>query len=378
MQKLYRMGSSSLRIAIIPGLGVARDEKCSLNRFHMQRTNQSSDESEVLIMKKRIVWLLALMLVWTMAAACAEETFFAQFEGVEFSFNSGAGAWSTDLRILPDGSFSGEFHDSDMGDAEDTYPDGTVYFCSFAGRMSVVEQMDENTWKIRVDSLVWEESPVREMIEDGIRFVYTDPYGVSEGDEMLLYRPGTPVDVLTEEMQIWAHLYDGGEMPSALETWFLYSEKNDSGFVSYTISTGVANPWTDLTREDLQMLTGTAYTLPEGADNVAWRWLGAEAMAEIRFTWNGADFCFRSQVIRLEKDELADISGMYYAWGHEEKVTVNGCSGMIGQAQDGTGEWVERCLWYNDANATMYSLSVAAADLDGLDLTAVAGQICTY
>ena len=51
---------------------------------------------------------------------------------------------------------------------------------------------------------------------------------------MLLFLPGTPVDVLTEDMRTWAHLL-GEDAPDTLEDWFLYSEKNSSGFVGYKV-----------------------------------------------------------------------------------------------------------------------------------------------
>ena len=71
-------------------------------------------------MKKLISCILALLLVAVLACAGAEEktdTFFTRLEGLEWTFSSGAGGWSTDMRILPDGTFSGEYHDSEMGEA---------------------------------------------------------------------------------------------------------------------------------------------------------------------------------------------------------------------------------------------------------------------
>ncbi len=186
-------------------------------------------------MKRWIAWIMTLVLAAVLAFACAEQPgpFFAQFEGMEWSFSSGAGGWSTDMRILPDGSFSGEFHDSEMGDTGDGYPDGTVYTCSFTGRLSFLEQVDENSWKIRVDELKLGEVPDDEWIDDGIRFIASEAYGISEEDEMILYRPGTPVNVLTEDMQMWAHLMDSEDTLYELEYWFLWSEQNESGFVGY-------------------------------------------------------------------------------------------------------------------------------------------------
>ena len=156
----------------------------------------------------------------------------SQLSGLQWSFSSGAGGWSTELQTTADGSFSGQYHDSEMGEAADDYPNGTVYCCSFKGQMSFVEYVDGHTWKIRVDHLTIDDAS--EAIDDGIRFVPTEPYGISAGDEMLLFLPGTPVDVLTEDMRTWAHLL-GEDAPDTLEDWFLYSEKNSSGFVGYKI-----------------------------------------------------------------------------------------------------------------------------------------------
>lgn len=178
------------------------------------------------------VFLLVLCLMMTLsAAAFAGENIFETLSGMEWSFCSGVGGWSTDMHIEADGSFNGEFHDSEMGDCADEYPDGTVYFCSFSGRLSVIGQADENTWKIRVEKLEKDEG--KEAIDDGIRFVPADVYGLSEGDEMLLYRPGTPAGVLTEDMQLWAHVNEQETSRTELENWFLSSEQNDSGFVGY-------------------------------------------------------------------------------------------------------------------------------------------------
>ena len=135
-------------------------------------------------MKKagRLIILTAMILFIVCAQAEPAEDFFSQFEGMEWCFSSGAGGWSTDLRIFPDGSFSGEYHDSEMGESEEAYPDGTVYYCNFTGRLSMTGQVDQDTWKIRVESLA--ETPVqeKETIADGLRLVYSEPYGISEGD----------------------------------------------------------------------------------------------------------------------------------------------------------------------------------------------------
>lgn len=184
-------------------------------------------------MRKIFAMILGLALV--LCAACAETaadtSVFASMAGLEWTFCSGAGAWSTDIRVQEDGTFRGEFHDSDMGDTGDGYPDGTVYFCTFSGKMSFVEQVDEYTWRIHVDQVTVD--PAEETIADGVRYIPEDSYGISEGADMLLYRPGTPVDYLTEDMQFWAHVLDYETPPQELIDWFLCNEADGTGFAGY-------------------------------------------------------------------------------------------------------------------------------------------------
>ena len=327
-------------------------------------------------MRKAIAWVLSLVLAISAVAICgqADEDIFAALAGLEWTFSSGVGGWSTDLRILADGSFSGEFHDSEMGESAEAYPDGTVYCCSFTGQMALIGQIDENTWKIRVETLRVDESQAKEAIDDGIRFVAVEPYGVSEGDEMLLCRPGTPDSVFSESMLFWAHVMEREEPLNELDTWFLISEKNDSGFVAYDAIAGItiANPWEDMTREELLEASGLTFGVPEGAENVIYRYLKSENLAEMQFSIGGDEFCARIQPAALQEGELMDISGMYFAWENEETVRIGHCAGTIGQAQADSEDWVERCLWYDTVPGLMYSVSVSTTDLDGLDLVAVA------
>jgi tetratricopeptide (TPR) repeat protein len=45
-----------------------------------------------------------------------------------FQFCSGAGGWSTDFEIEKDGSFKGNYHDSDMGDTGENYENGNALY----------------------------------------------------------------------------------------------------------------------------------------------------------------------------------------------------------------------------------------------------------
>ena len=67
-------------------------------------------------------------------------------EGVHFTFSSGAGAWSTDLTLFPDGTFSGKFHDRDMD---------ITYLCQFQGAFSMLTPLDSRTWSLTLTDLLF-------------------------------------------------------------------------------------------------------------------------------------------------------------------------------------------------------------------------------
>ena len=327
-------------------------------------------------MKKMMAWVLALVLLICAASAFAEGEALtaADLDNMVWCFSSGAGGWSTDINTGVDGAFTGSYHDSEMGESADEYPNGTMYVCSFSGALSVAEQTGENAWRIHIDSLTLDGEIGAESIEEGIRYVNVEPYGIHEGDDFTLYLPGTPVDALTEDMRMWAHLL-GDDAPAELEDWFMYSEANESGFVGYP-DVAIANPWTDTTAEGLAEVSGVTFGVPEDAKDVVYRWLESEGLAEMQFTMFDVDeFCARAQAATLEEGQLMNISGMYFDFDNEEEVTIGGCPGTLGIAQTGTEDWVELCMWYDAKAGMAYSLSVSTTDPDGLDLTAVAQMV---
>ena len=80
---------------------------------------------------------------------------FADLRGTQFIFASGAGGWSTNMTIEGDGSFRGVYQDSNMGETGDTYPNGTVYQCSFQGRFSELEQVNKYTYKMQIAEMTY-------------------------------------------------------------------------------------------------------------------------------------------------------------------------------------------------------------------------------
>ena len=133
---------------------------------------------------------------------------------------------------------------------------------------------------------------------------------------------------------------------------------------------GVANPWTDTTREGMMEGIGLTLGVPEGATDVEWRMMTDRQMGEVDFTWDG--MAYTARVMPAEAFE--DISGLYYEWDQEDACAVGRCEGVARRAH-AEGETVDVCLWYDALTGLMYSVSAAAPDLDGFDIRAAAEQV---
>ena len=152
----------------------------------------------------------------------------------EFTFSSGAGGWGTFLTLNPDGSFQGSYHDSEMGDSGEGYPNGSVYVCEFQGRFEAITQINETTYSMTLTELTTKTENGKEWIEDEIRYIASEPYGLEAGRTFLLYTPETPVDGLSEEFLSWwpGRYALEGEVPAALDCYGILNQEMGYGFFS--------------------------------------------------------------------------------------------------------------------------------------------------
>lgn len=156
-----------------------------------------------------------------------ESLSYAELRFTEFLFSSGAGAWGTTLYINADGSFSGIYHDSEMGDNSEEYPMGTVYHCGFSGQFGTPVRRDEDSWTLPVRVLRYDRVPDSQEIRDGIRWFYTTAFGLEQTLSMVLYEPDTPLERLPEEYRQWVGLH---REEGVLSFWGLYNEDQQQGF----------------------------------------------------------------------------------------------------------------------------------------------------
>lgn len=149
-----------------------------------------------------------------------------------FIFSSGVGGWRTELTLHEDGTFAGMHLDSEMGICAEDYPDGTVYVCDFFGAFSDITQLDEHTYKMTLLYLQTLDPDEEEWIQDGVRYVVSEPYGIVGGHDFILYLPETPLEGLSEDFMLWWPLRYDEESRNTLGCYGIENIAESCGFFS--------------------------------------------------------------------------------------------------------------------------------------------------
>ena len=143
--------------------------------------------------------------------------------GKNFVFSSGTGGWSTTLSIGPNSTFSGVYHDSDMGVTGPGYPGGTVSYSKFSGQFKNVHQLNPNLYEMYIENLQYENPVGGSEIKEGQKYDYTEAYGISKNTRMAIYLPGTPISALPEEVRLFSY----GLIPEDSQTLPVYVIQGD-------------------------------------------------------------------------------------------------------------------------------------------------------
>ena len=157
-----------------------------------------------------------------------DEFGYSDLSGIEFWFGSGVGAWCTVAYIDPDGTFTGYFQDSDMGDNGDDYPDGTRYECYFSGKFSPLRKSGDFEYSMICESLASEGIFGEEQIVDGVKLITWTPYGFDDANEFFLYLPGKKTAELPEGFLSWSQ---GTAGEGELTCYGLYNVGGKQGFI---------------------------------------------------------------------------------------------------------------------------------------------------
>ena len=184
-------------------------------------------------MKKLLTLFLCTLLLLSLFGCKPKEIDFPIKEPTRFAFMSGAGAWSTELFLYPDGTFTGSFHDSNMGETGDGHPHGTTYICDFEGRFIITEKIDKATYALSLSELKTDQTPGKDWwIEDQILYRAAEPYGLEDGETFFLYTPKKATADLSEMFLSWWPLRFENQQPEALGCYGIENVEAETGFFS--------------------------------------------------------------------------------------------------------------------------------------------------
>jgi len=113
-----------------------------------------------------------------------------------WSFSSGAGAWSTELCINPDGTFYGYYHDFNSTE---------LYESFFNGKFANIQKNGSHSYSMVVSELKVNGIIGSQYLQEDMRHIITDSYGISEGDIFNVFIPGADKSLLSENQLSWLH-----------------------------------------------------------------------------------------------------------------------------------------------------------------------------
>lgn len=144
-----------------------------------------------------------------------------------FMFNNAAGAWNSAVTLNADGSFTGDYHDADVGDKGDAYPGGTVYVSKFNGKFDAIIKNLDGSYDLTLCEMNTEKPQGEEWIEEGVRYVASSAYGLDGGKFFTLYAPGTPLEGLSAEFLSW--IPDTMKADGKLTCYTLWNRAQEQG-----------------------------------------------------------------------------------------------------------------------------------------------------
>lgn len=158
---------------------------------------------------------------------------FGDVADMEFYFSSGAGGWYEVLHIKADGTFTGHFQDSDMGDTGGNHPYGVLYYSDYNGSFTTPERVDDTTYRFRIAQINYPYKTGEEVI-DGTLYRYSESYGLEDAKDIYMYLPGSETASLPQEFLNWVRYHDPASVSGKkLGFYGLYNENAQNGFSSY-------------------------------------------------------------------------------------------------------------------------------------------------
>lgn len=166
----------------------------------------------------------------TQAQQLSEEVFL-KFTS-EFVYATGVGGWGETFLVNPDGTFTGEYHDSDKGDFGPEYMKGVIFKSDYTGKFKDIERVNDYTYILEYNALNYEVEPGTEKIADDFKYSYGYSRGLQNTNKVYLYTPSARVSDLPEYYQDWVVDFYQKQPQDTLGFYGIYNEQTQACFVS--------------------------------------------------------------------------------------------------------------------------------------------------
>lgn len=150
----------------------------------------------------------------------------------DFVYASGASAWGTVVSINSDGSFTVDYHDSELSLADESYPKGTIFKANATGKFHDITRINDYTYSMEISGLEYKNQPDTEEIIDDINYVYSTAYGLDKAKRVYLFTPDTPLTQLPQAFLNGVHLQNEQYDNATLGFYALYNVDQQTVFIS--------------------------------------------------------------------------------------------------------------------------------------------------
>lgn len=173
---------------------------------------------------------------WEKVQGEPDPDLFSQIPSV-YVFSSGMGAWSTDISIAEDGSFTGSYHNMDIAMNTDEY-DILEAVSEFSGRFSTPRKINDYTYVFELEDLTYDGVMGSEEIgypygdDTQVRTLFVPAYGIEGCTTFYLYMKDAPTVEVPDMVKncLQSRYPDWSPRQSGLIACCLYNEENDNAF----------------------------------------------------------------------------------------------------------------------------------------------------
>lgn len=149
-----------------------------------------------------------------------------------FTFSSGAGGWGTYVMLKNDGTFSGYYMDSDMGNTGKDYPKGICHTCEFTGKFGSITKESDTEYSMELTEIKTKEKTGKEWIKNQILYIAADPYGLAESKKFVFYTPDALTKDMSDDFLNWGTgtVFFPNGVQEKLGTYGIYNTDKGYGF----------------------------------------------------------------------------------------------------------------------------------------------------